>query len=644
MTLKHLRRTPRPDFDELLRLKTDYTDWHQRRLMQHREDEDFFKLEYPVPTPDGKSTLISPSAYQTVEELINHVAAELPFFTVFPKNATQSALDLARKHTHWINGVWDVCLLSRLIRQILFYGAIRGCWVFRIRYDPGLWPAKPVPPVLPEEPDLLTATDQEVIDYAAELVLYEIDRDKYREELAEWQDYTEEHFPITPEVIDPQYCFWEPAHDPGKVIVAWDRTVDDIIRNHPEAEDRLASMKPGSKVKWCEFYDDTYYAYWVESYGSRQGSNVFEIQPPTEHGLGFFPFIIDGPWQTPLEDSDMRYPSIYFAIKNMLQYESTLLTQIAHMIRVNGWAPIVVKTDRPEGQKPVVDMNPGHVNYLEETEEIGYLEFGGQTMAVLERLINAVDDYVQKGSGLGDLMRGAPKGKSGYQQAQLASMARVALTPVEHALGRTLQRASRYLIKAVRAVGEKVTVFGHYGQELSDTTLDPKDCRSIGQIEVRLRTVLPIDEGAKIANYANMNKMGWLSRATAARMAGVENPEDEHARWRAEQMSEMPGVREAEVIRWLRENDPQLLAEFQQAQMMQQQQQGGGGPPGAGGPQIGPGGPGGAGGGAQPGQPGRGRPEAPPGSAQEAGLAIRQGRQGGMVPKRLPPAPDDGGG
>ncbi len=320
----------------------------------------------------------------------------------------------------------------------------------------------------------------------------------------------------------------------------------------------------------------------------------------------------------------------------MLQYESSLLTQMAHMIRVNGWAPLVVKSDRAEGQKPLISMTPGVVNYIEETEDVKYLEFGGQTMAVVERLINAVDGYVDKGSGLGDILRGAPKGKSGYQQAQLASMAKVALVPIEQTTTRTLNRASRLILKMIRLLDDTFTVHGRFGAQSGMMSLSPKDVLLFGEIDTRMKTILPIDEGAKIANYQNMVKAGWLSRVTAARLAGIENPEDEHARWIAEEIAALPEIQQAQAMQYLQEHDPQLFALMQQ---LQQQHQGpGGGQPNT---QMGPGGPGGAGGGAKPGQPGA-QPSPPAaGSRQESNQVQRQAAAGGQAPKRLRDSPDE---
>jgi len=261
-------------------------------------------------------------------------------------------------------------------------------------------------------------------------------------------------------------------------------------------------------------------------------------------------------------------------------------------------------------------------------------------MNVLDNLIQAVNQYTSKGSGLGDILQGAPKGKSGYQQAQLAAMARVALVPVEHSTQRTLRTASRYVFKLIRVMEEPITLLGHYGGTSSESTLRPKDVAKIGMIEVQLKTVMPIDEGSKIANLNNMQKAGWISAETAARMAGVQNPEEEHARWVAEEISKLPDVMQAQALQYVQEHWPELFRI-----LMKIQQQGAGKPPGGGGPQMGPGGPGGAGGGAQLQKPGE-RPNNGPGSSGEMDQVVRQGQTGGMTQKRLPAGggTDDGGG
>jgi hypothetical protein len=628
-----LRTRYRPEMEELYALKSDYASYHGRRLSQHKEDEVFYRLKYPVPSPDGRSALYSPAGYQIVQDLTNHVAAEFPTFNVLKRNMDEKEINRSEKLTAWLNGYWHATNLTLLLRKMLFFDAVRGCHVLKILYDPGQWPAKPEPPITPMEPENLLDDPEVLIDYALELAMYKEEKDEYDEDKAEYDNYIEEHLPILPQLIDPQFCMWEPGDDPKRIIVAWDRTVDEVMKAHPQTIEYLGDARVGSKITWCEYFDEFDSAYWIEGSGgaNSRGSAPFVVKDLGPHNLGFFPFIIDGPWVSPLPDPEDHYPSIYFAIKNMLQYESTLLTQIAHMIRINGWAPIVIKSDRPDGQQPILDMTPGKANYFQADEDVRYLEFSGQTMAVLERLIDSVGQYTEKGSGLGDILKGAPKGKSGYQQAQLAAMARVALVPIEHSTQRTLDQASRLILKLIRVLGEKITILGQYGGNNDEATIGPQDVKKFGRIEIKLKTVLPIDEGAKIANLTNMVKAGWLSRTTAARLAGVENPEDEHARWVAEEISQLPEVKQAQAMQYLAEHWPELYTILQGLQNQQQ----GGGQGGPTQPQVGPGGPGGAGGGANLSRPGQ-RPEAAPGSSREMNQVIRQMGTGGMPQQRLP--------
>jgi len=390
--LTPMRQTPRPTMDEVVSLKSDYMDYHARRISQNRQDELFFKMKFQVPSPDGRSPLIAPSAYQIVEELINHVAAENPIFNVLKRTQDESEIRRAEKLTAWINGYWQSAEITLLLRRMLWYDCVRGCHVMRMVYDPGLWPLEPRPPVKPSDPgDIMALSENDLDDYANELAEYQDDKERYKDRYADWKQFTEERCPILTQTLDPMYCFWEPGIDPKKVFIVWDRPVDDIIKEHPDMYDDLRSVKSGTKLQWNEYYDEQDYAYWVESYGSRasfrnnsppnslasyftaRSNTKLTVQDLTPHRYGFFPFTIDGPWVTPLQDPECQYPSMYFAIKNMLQYESTLLTQIAHMIRVNGWAPLIVKTDRADAQKPVIDMSPGVVNYIELEEDARYL-------------------------------------------------------------------------------------------------------------------------------------------------------------------------------------------------------------------------------------------------------------------------------
>ncbi len=612
---------------EIVQLKSEYRMWHTSRIAQHRIDETYFNRTFNIPTPPENPPLYLPTARNLVNDLVNHLIAEIPIISVLPRHLDEKYQKQSATVTNWVNGYWHQAELTRILRQMLLWDAIRGCHVMRVLYDAKAWPLRPLRPLEPDEPDdLVNASDSIFTKYIDDLLDYQDDLDSYEKRLDRYKEDTQDVMPIITQILDPQYVFWEPVmppEEPKAAVISYDRPIGEIARLHPEAQAYLDWMKPNQKVQWNEWWSETEYAYWIESYAaSSKNANAMPnwIQEPRRHGYGFFPLIIDGPWVTPLEQADRRYPSIYEPIRSVLQYESTLMTQMAWVIKKNSYAPLKVFTDQPEGQRPEPNMRPGGINYLDPSiqEDMSFLEMGGSTVSLLQQLVSFVDEEVQKGSSFGDVMKGNAKGKSGYQQAQIAAMARVALTPLEHCVERTLRTATKYVLKLVPLVGERISVLGITPGEDSESGISEKDVKGLGPIKIKLKTVLPIDESAKIANYLQMNARGMLSAVTAARMSGVENPEEEASRAAAEQLLQEPDVKRAMALQWASEHYPELLQWIEIAQQMragEARPEGPGGPP-------------------PPGAPKQGPPGAP-GGPKEAAQVHRQARQGGMPKKKL---------
>ncbi len=615
---------------DILQFKTDLVSYHARRLAVHRSDEQYFKLTYDVPTPDqGADPLISPTGYQLVQEIINHLIAEFPTINVRPRTVDESENTRASRLTAWANGFWQHVDLTYILRMLLWHDCVRGCHVLRLLHDPSIWPKEPVAPEEPVEPAGITdINDPELIAYFEELVEYVEDREDYRDEKQAWTQETQENLPIFVDVIDPRYVFWEPAQKPGRCVVLWERTADEVMQNFPETIDYLETMKSGTKVTWCEYWDEFEYAYWIEpiAAGGRttRGSTApYWVRGVKKHGFGFFPFIIDGPWVTPLDEPEFRYPSLYYATKAFLQYESTLYTRMAHIFNKLGWPALLVTTPDAKGggKPPQIDMNPGAINYLDEGEKAEFLEYGGNTLQILQQIIGNLDEKIQDVTGLADILRGQPKGKSGYQQAQAAAMARVAFVPIEQCVARTLKLATNLVFRLVKVGGDKLTVIGPETIADSETAIGPSDVRVHGEIKVTMKTVLPLDESARLDNYHKMQDWAWMDPVEAARLAGVENPEQKSAGALAWKYAQQPWVQEAEAILFIQEHRPELWAIIQQHELIQSQQAQQANQPGQ-----------------SPGGPGAGAPPHPPGpgSAQEQSLIKRQAKQGGTRPKRLP--------
>src|SRR4029077_15519143 len=101
--------------DEILQFKADLVTYHAKRMTNHKSDEQYFKLTYDVPTPDqGRDPLISPTGYQLVQEIRNHLVAEFPSITVRPRTVDESEQRRASKLTAWAQGFWQHVDLTQI--------------------------------------------------------------------------------------------------------------------------------------------------------------------------------------------------------------------------------------------------------------------------------------------------------------------------------------------------------------------------------------------------------------------------------------------------------------------------------------------------------------------------------------------------
>uniref|UniRef100_A0A6H1ZM05 Portal protein n=1 Tax=viral metagenome TaxID=1070528 RepID=A0A6H1ZM05_9ZZZZ len=549
---------------EIIKLAAELPGYYKTRNAQFLEDEKFFTKEFKIPMPKGKKALILPTGPMVVINGINHLSRSYPKCTVPRRANTDTAQDDAEAISNYLNAQWYMLQSQQsksITRDALFYAFVRGPSVFKVLYDPDAWPDEPEEPEMPEgydgEVGSLPVTSREqfiaTLDSFAE---YEVDRDNWKHDFEEWEAQVEVQLPYSVQVRDPQFVFPEPGVDPPSyVIEIYESTWAYIKKAWPEmnevgeeGESQFPSMNDTDKLQWVEYWDKD--SYWYGIYNSKRGmasklDNWREAVPVKRHNWGFVPYVIWGGWSSPLEKPEFQYQSVYYAIKDLLGYESALFSQRAHIIRKYAWPALKVKSDRKDFK-----FNPeeGAINYFREGEDAIYMEWSSP-LPILEIQLDAVQDYIA-GSTTPEVLRGTAKARSGYALAQQASLAQAFITPYAVGLAYAVQQVNERILRLIdRVIEQPVRIWGKSGGEMLLAEIGPENIRGYYRNLVDVDVTLPVDEIQNARSNAELYDRRIISRLTAAERSGIENPLQEQARLAAEDIIEHPAMQEARAVK-----------------------------------------------------------------------------------------------
>lgn len=618
----------KPDLADLQTLKQHLVSRYASRNNEMSKDEEFFLLTFPTKVPASMTLRRASTGYNIVRELIAHLLAEMPIIRVPRRNDSETAQLQAEKLVAFYNGAWQRIGGQRILSKLIWYGAVRGPMVLRVLPDMASPDVPEDPGPQPQLADDFLLDEESAARFADELDVWMRRRMRYETDKERHDNYTANNIPFIIDAIDPKSVYPEPSETPRYAFISWKRTAADVRRVW--GHDLLQDTPDTDEVQWTEFWSEEHYAYWVEYFPIRTGRNisVYGGKPqttfllePTEHHFGYLPIIIDGAYETPLQDPRYQYPSLYFPIRDALTAETEAVSQRATLREKLAWSILLIKTERQQTFR--LQTQPGVPNYVYPDEDIGFvtpqvpLDFLTQDQAMISQ-------YIER-SGIQSVLLGQVRARSGYLQAQLAALAKVSFVPFEQALGRMMQKANVSMLKIVENVIKgAVSTWGYQGREPVHATLRPDDIRGYYRSTVEFRTIRPVDEGARLANIMRLLQMG-VSRLRALDEAGIENPEAELVRREAEEMMRHPDISQARALRALREwgYDQEILdlqigmQARQQAAAQQASQQGMG----------------------MPANPATAPPSLPePEGAEDVDLSLRQMMQGAAQPRRLPPS------
>lgn len=496
----------------------------------------------------------------------------------------------AEKLVRWLTALWDSLSWRDILDEAVWYMLVRGVAVCQVLYDPSELRERPSPP--PQPPELPNLGDPRVAqEYAEMQAEYEEAMESYWRELAEWEAHRGEARPLEVVALDPITVSWEPLKRPRYVVVEYERTLAEVQRRWGVT---LEGEKPTARVRWLEYWDDRYFAYWIErgtgsddgglpapgltpglTQGQLRGSRRRLVKGPTPHGLGALPFVIASPWPTPSRSPYERYLGIYRYLGDMLRWQQELHSQRATLLQKLGWPALTVKTAVPRSIR--LNLRPLQPNIIYPEDDISFL-IPPLPEAFIETSFQWADNLIARVAPVGLLQQ--LRARSGQQQALLMAAARLPLLRIKLALEKLVQEASALCLKAVeRGLRQPVFVAGFQNDDPLVVELSPGDVRGHYRVKATLMSSLFGDQAVNLPTVLQMLGARLISRLTAARMLDIASPEEEQERILYEEIRELPVIKAKLAEKALEEIDPALakevLEELQAATRGQQGMAGG---------------------------------------------------------------------
>jgi len=544
-----------------------------------------YNLEITFATSPDIDQLIPPTASDIVRDVQDRIAGNYPIIRCIPRGERTQDREQAEILAQFLDIYMQRVPLNpaelrmdygikQLLSDMVFDGLVRGRWCLKVIFNPNGWPEEPV---LPERPEALAraldagADVNEWIDTQAG---YLVDRSDYDEKHAKWEKDTEGVLPVLIQPRDPRFVM--PALDGTFVIEQYDTTADQIMENWPDlklpigekGDTRYKSAQ--DRVTWTEVWDKKHKKFYADQ----------EVAlPKTEHHLGFIPYVIDGPFRTPLRHSGSResqafaYETVYKGIESMLKAEAAFTTLAGVITQYEAFGERAAFVESPEG----VDINsgPDALSMFSDKDRYEVHRGTGVPPQLLE-MLKMIKDRIGDATGT-SLLGGGDE--SGYSRAIRAQIAKLKDRRLEHAMERSLERSCTFVLRIIENV-VKGPVYLTGSNEETDVTLKVGPAEIGGHsylIDVTLNAVLPIDEAARFSLGQAKYDAGIISAYTlATEYGGIRRVEHER------KMRFQEDVINSDIIKAFIENEvvkdlglpgsPEILDIYQQLADMKQGQ------------------------------------------------------------------------
>ena len=541
-----------------------------------------YNLEITFSTRPEIDQLVPPTGSDIVKDIQDRISGEFPSIKALAKGDRTKDRDQAETLSQFLDLYFQRVPLSpsplmldwgiqTLLADMTFDGLVRTKWCLKVIMNPAAWPKEPI---MPERPPMVEDWDGPLSDWVDQEADYLADRADYDEKHGEWEKETGNSLPVLVIPRDPRTVF--AALDGTYVIEQYDTTAEQIGASWPDvklpvtADSGDIRFKNGlDRVTWTEVWTDEHKTFYADQE---------VVLKKTEHLLGMSPYVIDGPFKTPMRHSGSRdqqgfaYESVYKGIEGALKAEAAFLTLAGVITQYEAFRERVAFVQNPE----TVDINvgPDSLTMMDKEDRYEIHNAGGipkELMAMLQMIRQRIGDATGT-SLLGDAK------ESGYARAVRAQIAKLKDRRLENALERSLERVGIIILRYIENVVKgQVRLTGSTEQTDMTLKVGPAQIQGHDMLDVKLNAVLPIDESQRWAIGQAKYDYGVISLETlATEYGGIRRPSRER------KLRFQEDVINSDVVKALIEHDvvqkfglpgsPEVLDMYEQMYQIKQMQ------------------------------------------------------------------------
>lgn len=557
-------KTPQDAFDLLRDMRQYFDPFHAdlNNKIDLREGRIMFKV------PDGFDKHVPSTAFDKIQDGVNHVMSLKLKAEVPEKAATKKGEKQAGTLTSWLNDKFfkflpqsDYVDPSRQFTTNMFtYGlaVIKGPF-----WDYEKWGEEP-------ERDKGESTE----DYDARYGRWKLRRDNC--------------FPFIVRVPDPRIVYFDPTYPPQFVFESYTRKAITIKKMWPEWDMTLDGSKgyrPMDDVTWCEYWDADKRLFWIQDSPVAAGDHILGSIVPEkgtkgtvkdfrENAYGYVPYIVKFSGigsVTPDANLKDRAVGLLDHAASDIRAEARLITSVDAATYLSAWNNLVVDGDKVPAGGLDLDFSPGAVNELPGEVIASLKNMNVPTVtADTYRHLAMTSNRIQK-STFPDSMGGLRQADSGYQEEALIGQGKGKLIPfmqpIEQAFSELASRALQIVDTVIEGSVWEVAAKDIMGYYTANVTFDART---------------PEETDRRKALAMNLAPTGLLSKRTLrAEYLDVSDPDEEETRILVEHAQQNPAVMQALVAGAIRDwGAEKFIQQLQEKQdLLNVKPSGGGGAP-----------------------------------------------------------------
>lgn len=503
------------DVMQLPQLVSDLQGHYMNRNNLLKEMRNCYFMKPPNSKPANTRWIQSPTGHNAVNMFVDMLNANYPIMKVPARGPAKDETRRAAQTSRFLKGLWERS--ERRIRQPLFRylywsAAVYGYMVTKVLYDPTEWGAYPQPQQWEDE-------------------------GRYHVRVADWYLKRPTTMPVRLQVRNPMNVMPQPVGTGemyNYVVEVYQRRVADIraVWGAGVLPNRLET----DIVEWVEYWDKQARAYMAD------GIPVSDLEP---HGYNLMNYIIGRAYPLPESDPEYQGVSILYAMADMVNYESELLSQQGTAISRYSWPTVLARwnaTDPKTGTPVALDLRPGAINYLDEDEKIEYLEWQGQMPALNDQQAT-ISKYLER-AGFPSIIygEGLRAGASGRLLMQALQGTKAKVGSAKSMIEWVIEDTNEAIFKLIESVGEGVSVWTKGDNDNRErVTLHPDDIDGYYDNVCSIQAQLPEDALENAAIGERLVAAGIISKERArTKYAGVEDAVEEGEKILLEQIEDLP--------------------------------------------------------------------------------------------------------